>query len=123
MLASSHERCYVACALNSTPRTEGNTTMSTSTATLVPAGTWQLDPVHSSIGFAVGYLAGTFRGSFREFEGRLVSGSDGVRLEGVAKVPSVDVKDENLNVHLQSPDFFDAERFAELRFSGEVVPA
>jgi polyisoprenoid-binding protein YceI len=33
----------------------------------------------------------------------------------------VDVKDENLAAHLQSPDFFDAERHPELRFvAGDV---
>ena len=40
---------------------------------------------------------------------------DGV-LEGSAKVASVDVKDEQLNGHLQTPDFFDAERFPEISF-------
>jgi polyisoprenoid-binding protein YceI len=33
----------------------------------------------------------------------------------------VDVKDENLAAHLQSPDFFDAERFPTLRFVAEDV--
>jgi polyisoprenoid-binding protein YceI len=92
------------------------------TSTTVAAGTWQLDPVHSSVGFAVPYLAGTFRGSFREFEGRLeVADGGALRVEGSAKVASVDVKDENLAAHLQSPDFFDAERNPELRFSGDVT--
>src|SRR5204863_254950 len=42
-------------------------------------------------------------------------------LEGSAKVASVDVKDENLAAHLQSPDFFDAERYPELRFSADEI--
>ena len=90
---------------------------STHTAT-VPAGTWNLDPVHSSIGFAVRYAGvGTFRGTFDEFDATLVDG----RLEGVAKVASVRVDDESLSGHLQSPDFFDAEQHPELRFlSGSI---
>ena len=40
-----------------------STLESTATGTL-PAGTWQLDPVHSQVGFAVKYMVGTFRGSF-----------------------------------------------------------
>jgi polyisoprenoid-binding protein YceI len=38
--------------------------MSTTETQAVPAGTWALDPVHSTIGFAVGYMAGTFTGAF-----------------------------------------------------------
>jgi polyisoprenoid-binding protein YceI len=84
----------------------------------IPAGTWGLDSVHSSIGFAVRYSGiGTFRGTFEEFDASLVDG----RLEGVAKVASVKVDDENLTGHLQSPDFFDAEQHPELRFVSNAI--
>ena len=92
-----------------------------STETLTPVGTWQLDPVHSSITFEVSYLAGTFKGSFRDVSGTLEAGDAGVTLEGVAKVESVDVKDVNLAGHLQTPDFFDAETYPELRFRAKDV--
>ena len=42
-----------------------------STETIAPVGTWQLDPVHSSITFEVSYLAGTFKGSFRDVSATL----------------------------------------------------
>jgi polyisoprenoid-binding protein YceI len=42
-------------------------------------------------------------------------------LAGTAKVASVDVKDENLSAHLQSPDFFDAERHPQLRFAAQDI--
>jgi len=89
--------------------------------TQVPAGTWTLDPVHSLVGFEVGYLAGTFRGQFSDVQVDLTVDGDRARIEGTAKVASVDVKDENLAAHLQSPDFFDAERYPELRFVAEDV--
>ncbi|CAN5115186.1 YceI family protein [soil metagenome] len=89
--------------------------------TAAPAGTWQLDPVHSTVGFEVEYLGGTFKGQFREVEAKLVVDEAGASLEGIAKVASVDVKDENLAAHLQSPDFFDAERYPELRFTAEQI--
>jgi polyisoprenoid-binding protein YceI len=86
--------------------------------TVVPAGTWGIDPVHTSIGFAVRYAGiGTFRGTFDEFDATLVDG----RLEGSAKVASVRVDDESLAGHLQSPDFFDAEQFPELRFTSKAI--
>ena len=89
--------------------------------TKVPAGTWSLDPVHSAVGFEVDYLAGTFRGQFRNVQAELGIAGSGARITGSAEVASVDVKDENLAAHLQSPDFFDAERFPTLRFVAEDV--
>jgi polyisoprenoid-binding protein YceI len=93
--------------------------MSTIESTIAPAGTWTLDPVHSTIGFEVGYLVGTFKGQFRDVAAQLDVGETGARLAGRASVASVDVKDENLAAHLQSPDFFDAETHPELRFSAD----
>lgn len=82
------------------------------TTQTVPTGTWNADPVHSEIAFIVEYMAGMFRGTFEKFNVQL---ADGV-LSGTADVTSISVKDENLEAHLLSPDFFDAERHPELSF-------
>lgn len=95
--------------------------MSTTTLPIAPAGSWGLDPVHSRVDFEVPYLAGTFKGEFKEITSELAVEGGRVSLEGTAKVASVDVKDENLAAHLQSPDFFDAERHPELRFTAHDV--
>jgi polyisoprenoid-binding protein YceI len=95
--------------------------MRTTETLIAPAGTWQLDPIHSQVGFEVAYLSGTFKGQFREFDGKLVVDGDEATLEGTVKVASVDVKDENLAAHLQSPDFFDAEQHPELRFTATQI--
>lgn len=87
----------------------------------VPAGNYGLDQVHSSVAFEIDYLGGTFKGEFRDVAADLVVDDAGARLSGVAQVASVDVKDESLSAHLQSPDFFDAEREPELRFSAEGI--
>jgi polyisoprenoid-binding protein YceI len=86
--------------------------MSTTEIQAVPAGTWSADKVHSDIAFAVDYMAGTFTGSFSDFDAEI---SDGV-LRGSARVASIQVKDPNLEAHLQAPDFFDAERNPEIKF-------
>jgi polyisoprenoid-binding protein YceI len=89
----------------------------TDTRQALPVGTWALDPVHSRIAFEVDYLAGAFHGHFREVTAKLqAEGDDTPVLTGSAKVASVDVQDENLAAHIQSPDFFDAERHPELSF-------
>src|ERR671931_1539828 len=87
----------------------------------VPAGTWRLDPVHSSVGFEISYLGGTFKGQFRDVTATLAVDGETATLAGAAKVASVDVKDENLATHLQSPDFFDAEQHPELRFTATDI--
>ena len=90
----------------------------TEQTTGIPTGTWQLDPTHSNVGFAVNYSgAGTVRGAFKEFDATLVDG----RLEGSAKVASVSFDEEQLVGHLQSPDFFDAEQFPELGFASKTI--
>ena len=86
--------------------------------TTIPTGTWELDPIHSDVGFAVTYSgAGTVRGGFDEFDAKLVDG----KLEGSAKVASVNFDEPQLVGHLQSPDFFDAEQFPELRFASKPI--
>jgi polyisoprenoid-binding protein YceI len=91
--------------------------VSTQSRTALPTGTWQLDPVHSTIGFELPYLAGTFRGHFTDVDAKLTADS----LAGSARVASVDVKDENLAAHLQSPEFFDVERYPELTFASDSI--
>jgi polyisoprenoid-binding protein YceI len=95
--------------------------MSTPILTIVPSGTWALDPVHSRVDFEISYLAGTFKGEFNDVGAELTVDGERASLEGAAKVASVDVKDENLAAHLQSPDFFDAERHPELRFAADDI--
>jgi polyisoprenoid-binding protein YceI len=98
--------------------TREETSMSSQTTVqALPTGTWSVDTIHSTVGFSVPYLAGTFRGTFAEFDARL---SDGV-LRGTAEVGSVQVKDPNLEAHLQNPEFFDAERFPQLSFEAREV--
>jgi polyisoprenoid-binding protein YceI len=93
-------------------------TTATDTQTALPAGTWKLDPTHSSAGFAVKHMGvSTFRGRFEDFDSRLSVSEDGAaELVGTVRADSIAVKDENLQAHLGSPDFFDSERYPELRF-------
>jgi polyisoprenoid-binding protein YceI len=83
----------------------------------LPTGTWTADKIHSTVGFAVAYMAGTFQGTFSDFDGRVAGGV----LTGTAEVSSVQAKDPNLETHLQSPEFFDAERFPQLSFEAKDV--
>lgn len=86
--------------------------------TALPAGTWQVDPVHSTVGFSVKHMVvANFRGGFDTFAVTL----DGQGLRGTVDVASVSVSEPNLNGHLLSPDFFDAERSPQLSFASKAI--
>jgi polyisoprenoid-binding protein YceI len=87
----------------------------------VPAGTWVVDPVHSSVAFAVTHNGvSTFRSGFADYDARLTGGEQ-PRLEGSVDVASVQIEEEMLKGHLLSPEFFDAQRFPKLRFASRQL--
>jgi polyisoprenoid-binding protein YceI len=101
----------------------------TETQTQIPAGTWNVDPVHSTIGFQVvdtAELFSTITGRFTDFEGTLEVGDDlsSAQAYGVIRPASVTTDQEQRDAHLRSPDFFDVENNPEFRFqSARIEPA
>ncbi len=92
--------------------------MSTAIATRVPEGVYNLDPVHSTFGFAVKHNGvSTFRGHFDQVE---VSLEDGV-LVGTAQVESINVPIADLKGHLLSPDFFNAAETPTVTFRSTEI--
>jgi len=94
------------------------------TAIKIPTGTWTADPAHSSLGFSVKHLGiATVRGTFGEFEGKIVLDGDlaDAKVTGSAKVASIDTSQPDRDAHLRSADFFDAEQFPELTFESTSV--
>ncbi|MBV9680954.1 MAG: YceI family protein [Solirubrobacterales bacterium] len=83
----------------------------------LPVGIWKLDPTHSSASFAVKHMGvATFRGRFEKFNATLTVDESSAGLVGTVDASSIVVKDENLQGHLGSPDFFDVERYPEITF-------
>jgi len=91
----------------------------------VPAGTWKVDPAHSSVAFEVKHMMiSTVRGQFREFDGTLEAAEDdpaNSRARGSVKVASIDTGNAERDEHLRSPDFFDVKRFPMLTFKSKRV--
>jgi polyisoprenoid-binding protein YceI len=92
-------------------------------AVRVPAGTWKTDPVHSSASFEVVHNEiSTFRGQVKDFDATVTASDDGsLAIEGVARIESIVVDEEGLYGHLLSPEFFDTERYPEVRFRSTEV--
>jgi polyisoprenoid-binding protein YceI len=87
----------------------------------IPAGTYAVDPVHSSITFAIAHNGvATFRSGFGSYDARL-SGGEAPHLEGAVDVSSIEVDDEQLKGHLLSPDFFDTQHHPQLRFESSEL--
>ena len=96
--------------------------MSTETiAQPVPTGTYAVDRVHSTIGFAVRHAGvSTFRGVFTDYDASLLGG-ESPRLSGSVEVNSIGIEDPQLKGHLLSPEFFDAGEHSRIEFESSEV--
>lgn len=99
--------------------------MSINALPLLPAGTWNIDPVHSTVGFSVRHLmVSKVRGTFTSFSGAIVVAQDGtpsVRAE--IDVNSLDTRNEQRDGHIRSADFFDVEAHPTATFVSTSVDA
>ena len=98
--------------------------ISTAKSTLIPTGTWSVDPAHSSVGFSVKHLGiANVRGTFDEFEGKLEIGAsdESARAYGTVKAVSINTNDAGRDEHLRSADFFGVEANPELRFESSAI--
>lgn len=89
--------------------------MSSSTAQLLPTGTWSADPLHSSVGFKVKHMGvATFRSGFSEVTASYDAATGALR--GTVPVESLTITQADFRGHLLAPDFFDVENTPEVVF-------
>jgi len=101
-----------------------STSQATATAQL-SAGTWAIDPVHSSIGFSVRHLmVSKVRGTFADFSGAIVVAEDGTpSVTAEIAVDSVTTNNEQREAHIKSADFFDVGTYPTATFRSTGVRA
>ena len=86
---------------------------------------WTIDQPHSKIGFNVQHMVvAEVEGSFKEFDAKVVTSNadfNGATVEFTAKTASIDTDNEKRDAHLKSDDFFNAEKYPEIKFKGKLV--
>jgi len=89
----------------------------------IPAGTWTIDPAHSSITFSVRHLMlSKVRGRFSEFSGSITVPGNGIPVvSATVDVGSVDTGNKERDQHIRAADFFDVENFATATFTSTTL--
>ena len=89
--------------------------------------TWQIDAVHTHIGFSVKHMmVSTVRGSFKSYSGTLsLDPADFTRstIEGEVEVASIDTGVAQRDDHLRTNDFFDAPNHPKILFKSTKIEA
>jgi polyisoprenoid-binding protein YceI len=92
---------------------------------VIGRATWAIDPVHSSVEFAVRHLMiTTVKGRFADVQGTVVlddARPSGSSAEITIQASSIDTREPQRDAHLKSADFFDAEKFPTLTFRSTSV--
>ncbi len=88
-------------------------------------GTWTPDKAHSKIGFSATHVVVTeVEGQFKDYDFKVVSPTEdfnNAEVEFTAKVASVSTDNDRRDGHLKSDDFFNAEKFPDIKFKGKLV--
>lgn len=83
---------------------------------------WTIDPSHSQVQFKVKHLMiTTVTGHFNEFESSVITEGEDfntAKISFSAKAASATTGNEQRDGHLQADDFFNAEKFPVLSFTG-----
>ena len=84
------------------------------------AGTYAIDPAHSTIGFVARHAMVTKTcGKFDEFEGTITVAENiaDSKAEATIKAASINTGNEDRDAHVKGDDFLSAEQYPELTFS------
>lgn len=88
-----------------------------------PAGTYDLDAVHTVVGFVARHMLSKVRGQFTEFSGAIEVGDspEESHVEVEVKTGSITTHTEKRDHHLMSGDFLEIEKYPVLTFKSTAV--
>jgi polyisoprenoid-binding protein YceI len=88
------------------------------------AGTYKVDPQHSSVTFSIRHLFSKVNGRFDKFQGTInvdPANPTTAKAEGSIDVASINTNVEKRDNHLRSKDFFDVEKYPKITFVSTKV--
>jgi polyisoprenoid-binding protein YceI len=89
--------------------------------TVIPAGTWSVDPAHSTVEFQIKHMGLVTVRGYAPVVAATITGGDAPSIEGTVDATALTTFDETRDGHLQAPDFFDTARYPELRFESTAI--
>ena len=93
-----------------------------SAVTLIPAGSYVIDPTHSRIGFSARHAVITkVRGAINAFEGKGSVKDGQASIEVTINADSIDTRQADRDGHLKSEDFFNVAAFPHIKFVSNSV--
>ncbi|HJP93202.1 MAG TPA: YceI family protein [Pyrinomonadaceae bacterium] len=85
---------------------------------------WHFDPAYTTVEFVIRNLWYNVKGRFTELEGVIVLDEDDIRRSSVTatiKTRSIDTGNKQRDAHLQSADFFDADKYPDIAFNSTHI--
>lgn len=85
--------------------------------------TYNIDPVHSAVGFSIRHFVAKVPGKFNKFSGAIkVDRADLTKssVEATIDIASIDTANQRRDDHLRSADFFDATKFPQMKFKSKA---
>ena len=88
------------------------------------AGTWDIDPVHSHIGFVAKHLmVSKVRGNFTKFEGQIVTAADPLQSSASLTIDtnSLETSNEQRNGDVKGENFLDVAKYPTMTYQSTAV--
>jgi polyisoprenoid-binding protein YceI len=88
------------------------------------AMSWEIDPAHSNLSFQINHFFTPVTGKFKDYKADVNFSPDNLEESSIdikIMVNSIDTDNQKRDGHLQSDDFFNAEKYPSITFSSDKI--